>query len=110
MASKVHSFLAPKEGKYVSQKRGGSGGVRRRKERLINQEDEKERKEAKENLGAGKGETVCFGSQDSHFFSSPKECELGTRKGERHFFGSKGPHFLAPDINPGAKKRGGNRA
>ena len=44
------------------------------------------------------------------FFSSPKECELGTRKGERHFFGSKGPHFLAPDINPGAKKRGGNRA
>ena len=43
--------------------------MRRRNERLINQEDEKERKEAKENLGAGKGETVCFGSQDSHFWS-----------------------------------------
>ena len=45
--------MAPKERKLVSQKKGGKGGVRR---------------EAKENIGAVKGEAVCFGSQDSQFF------------------------------------------
>ena len=49
----------------------------------------KEREEARENLGALKGEAICFGFQDSHLFP-----RLLTRVKKETIFGSKDSRFL----------------